>query len=79
MCGGELEVGEQDKRDALLRNQNGLGPEIESWGCCTQWQAVGAGSGRQGRDDMEVHREAAQGVITISGPSISYQGPFCQF
>ena len=48
MFGGELEVGEQDKRDALLRNQNGLGPEIESWGCCTQWQAVGAGSGRGG-------------------------------
>ena len=38
--GRRLWVGEQDKRDALLRNQNGLGPEIESWGCCTQWQAV---------------------------------------
>ena len=44
MCGGELAVGEQDERDALLRNQNGLGQEIESLGCCMQWQAE-AGSG----------------------------------
>ena len=29
MCGGELGVGEQDEGDALLRNQNGPGPEIE--------------------------------------------------
>ena len=44
MCGGELVVGEQDEEDALLRNQNGLGQEIESLGCCMQWQAE-AGSG----------------------------------
>ena len=61
--------------DVPLWKENGLGPEIESWGQSAG--AVGSGSGR--RDDMGVQLHRQQGVITISGPSISHQGPFCQF
>ena len=58
--------------DVPLWKENGLGPEIESWGQSAG--AVGSGSGR--RDDMGVQLHRQQGVITISGPSISIKVRF---